>query len=275
MPLVIMCGIPCSGKTKRANELYIYLLSISKNTVLIRDDAVASIFNKNEIFSDSQKEKDFRSSLKSAAERQLSKDTVVILDAGNYIKGYRYELYCLSKSCKTTCCVIHCDLILDDCWKYNEEQDKSLQYTREIFDALVLRFESPDSRNRWDSPLFIAHKDEELQYENIANALFLRKAPPPNQSTQCPPLASTNFLYDLDCVTQEITKAVIEAQKTGIIGDPITVPKAEQKISLHRVLPVGELMRIRRQFISYTKSHPVYDSNRIPNVFVQYINRSI
>lgn len=52
------------------------------------------------------------------------------------------------------------------------------------FDALVLRFEAPDSRNRWDSPLFTILKDDTLPFEDISDALFKRKAPPPNQSTQ-------------------------------------------------------------------------------------------
>lgn len=52
------------------------------------------------------------------------------------------------------------------------------------FDALVLRFEAPDSRNRWDSPLFTILKDDTLPFEAISDALFKRKAPPPNQSTQ-------------------------------------------------------------------------------------------
>lgn len=52
------------------------------------------------------------------------------------------------------------------------------------FDALVQRFEAPDSRNRWDSPLFTILKDDTLPVEAISDALFKRKAPPPNQSTQ-------------------------------------------------------------------------------------------
>lgn len=51
------------------------------------------------------------------------------------------------------------------------------------FDGLVMRFEPPDSRNRWDSPLFIVHLDEQLPFEQIYEALFINKAPPPNHST--------------------------------------------------------------------------------------------
>lgn len=52
------------------------------------------------------------------------------------------------------------------------------------FDALVLRFEAPDSRNRWDSPLFTVLKDDPPPFQAISDALFKRKAPPANQSTQ-------------------------------------------------------------------------------------------
>lgn len=53
------------------------------------------------------------------------------------------------------------------------------------FDGLVQRFEAPDSRNRWDSPLFTLHWDEELPLEAVWEALRGRKAPPPNLATQC------------------------------------------------------------------------------------------
>ncbi|XP_054712747.1 LOW QUALITY PROTEIN: protein KTI12 homolog [Uloborus diversus] len=200
---------------------------------------------------------------------------VVILDSGNYVKGYRYELYCLSKSCKTTHCVIHCDLLSSDCWLHNTTRQPDQIYEKHIFDALIQRFEAPDSRNRWDSPLFTLHKDEQLPLENIAMALFMQKAPPPNLSTQCQPLASTNFLYDLDRTTQDIVKNILDAQKTSVPGDTISIPNTEQKIVLFKILTAGELSRIRRQFISYTKSHPVYDSNNITNMFIQYVNKSI
>ena len=46
-----------------------------------------------------------------------------------------------------------------------------------------MRFEAPESRHRWDSPLFIVHADEELPSHTIYDALFHKKAPPPNMST--------------------------------------------------------------------------------------------
>jgi protein KTI12 len=43
----------------------------------------------------------------------LNADTFVILDSLNYIKGYRYELYCLARSQRTPHCVVHIDCSYD------------------------------------------------------------------------------------------------------------------------------------------------------------------
>lgn len=40
------------------------------------------------------------------AKRALSRDTFVILDGMNYIKGVRYQLWCEAKAVGTTCCVV-------------------------------------------------------------------------------------------------------------------------------------------------------------------------
>ncbi|GFT36314.1 protein KTI12 homolog, partial [Nephila pilipes] len=89
------------------------------------------------------------------------------------------------------------------------------------------------------------------------------------------PLTSTNFLYDLDKVTQGIVKSILNGQKLSSPGDYITIPEAEQKIHIMDPLTAGELARIRRQFISYMKSHPVSDGSKIPNMFVQFVNKNI
>ncbi len=55
---------------------------------------------------DNFSEKNLRASLKSSVERQLSRDVVVILDSLNYIKGYRYELYCIARALRTPHCIV-------------------------------------------------------------------------------------------------------------------------------------------------------------------------
>lgn len=51
-------------------------------------------------------------------------------------------------------------------------------------EELMMRFEEPNSNQRWDSPLFVIHPEDELPYDQISDALFNRKPPPPNMATQ-------------------------------------------------------------------------------------------
>lgn len=46
-------------------------------------------------------------------------------------------------------------------------------------------------------------------------------------------------------------------------------------VALNRAVNMAELRRIRRQFITYTKMHPVEDTKKIANMFVQYLNSSL
>lgn len=89
MPIIVISGLPASGKSTRARELQNYFLSRDKVVHLISENVAVpkALFEKNAFFSDSQKEKIVRSDLKSEASRQLNNEDVVILDACNYIKG--------------------------------------------------------------------------------------------------------------------------------------------------------------------------------------------
>lgn len=52
------------------------------------------------------------------------------------------------------------------------------------FDELVTRYEEPEGRNRWDSPLFtVIYDDATIPGDKIWDAVILRKPPPPNFST--------------------------------------------------------------------------------------------
>lgn len=89
MPLIILTGYPCSGKTRRGQELADYFRERGKTVHVVCENLAIpkADFPKNEYFADSQKEKIVRADLKSETVRLLTKDNVVILDGGNYIKG--------------------------------------------------------------------------------------------------------------------------------------------------------------------------------------------
>merc|ERR1711879_780276 len=69
-----------------------------------------SIYTETKLKSTHKLEKRLRGNLKAATERALAnKDNLVILDHGNYIKGWRYELHCMAKSTRTKSMILYLD----------------------------------------------------------------------------------------------------------------------------------------------------------------------
>ncbi|KAK2725603.1 protein KTI12 homolog [Artemia franciscana] len=272
MPLVVISGIPCSGKTYFANRLAAALTKQGKECIIVSE---TNQYPKDVLFSDTRLEKDLRGFIKSEVQRLLTSDLVVIVDSKNYIKGYRYELYCISKSVGSTQVTVHCDILPEDAWKRNLQLPLSDQYSKSVFDALVFRYEAPDSRNRWDSPLFTARSGEEPPVDDVIISLYGRKPPPPNQSTQSQPLSATNFLYELDQATQKVVSHILEMQKVVGQGSKIQVPGSNETFTFARMYTTAELSRLKRQFISYTKSHPLQDASKIPTLFLSYLKQTL
>ena len=199
-------------------------------------------------------------------------------DSLNYIKGYRYELYCLSKHVKTTQCVLHCVVSPDDDARaWNSARADPERYTPEVFDSLVMRYEAPDSRNRWDSPLFIVPPNDPLPGEALMGVLLNRKPPPPNLSTQSQPLSSSDFLHLLDRHTQEVVSQIMHTQRVSPGDTPVVScgPAPSDKLRLPRHVTMAELRRLRRQYINYTKLHPPDNHSVIPSLFIQYLSSSL
>lgn len=275
MPLIIMCGFPSSGKTMAGNIIKKYMEEEMKKSVFFINENELLDREKNDIFADSNKEKPIRSALRGHVERNLSRESVIILDGLNYIKSFRYELFCLCKAEKTLHCIVQCCYPKETCWKWNDTRPDNERYTREIFDSLMMRFEEPDSRNRWDSPLFTVTIETELDLVGIYESLFERSAKPPNQSTLPTPLSSANFMQDLDQVTQSIITEVLEQQNISVVGDSLKISGTDEKVLFLKNWTMAELRRLKRQFINYQKLHPVENLTKLKTMYVQFINNSI
>ncbi|KIV83339.1 hypothetical protein PV11_05372 [Exophiala sideris] len=142
MPLIIITGLPCSGKTHRAQQIAADLKAYisadpasSKRTVQIINSHHASSDSphdlskdktpeslRDQIYNSAAQEKNARAAEFSAIKRAVSKDNIVIADGLNYIKGYRYQLWCEAKAAGTRCCVVHVAAQEDECNEWNRER---------------------------------------------------------------------------------------------------------------------------------------------------------
>lgn len=59
-----------------------------------------------DVYREARTEKDARAAEYSAVKRALDRDTIVVADGLNYIKGFRYQLYCEAKAVQSPNCVV-------------------------------------------------------------------------------------------------------------------------------------------------------------------------
>lgn len=127
------------------------------------------------VYHTARDEKDARAEEMSAIKRLLTRDSIVIADGLNYIKGFRYQLNCEAKAVQTPSCVIHIGVPADKCREHHMCRIKSgieNCYAEEDFENLIFRYEEPNGMARWDSPLFtVVYDDETPPFEQIWEAM--------------------------------------------------------------------------------------------------------
>ncbi|KAI3423881.1 hypothetical protein D9Q98_009715 [Chlorella vulgaris] len=180
MPLIVISGLPCSGKSKAAAVLAEVCRLRGQDVQIVDEDSLH--LQRNESYKDATSEKVARGTLMAAVDRNLTRKLTVILDTHNNIKGYRYQLWCIARLAGTRYCLVHVDTPPETCRQCNQEREAASSYSETIFEDLACRFERPDSKNRWDSPLFTLRPllgSSQMQEQLEAVAAAVADAPRP------------------------------------------------------------------------------------------------
>ncbi|ROV98178.1 hypothetical protein VSDG_04386 [Cytospora chrysosperma] len=329
MPLIIVTGLPTSGKSTRAKQLHDYIADkiqsqpqlASKYRLHLISDQTQSISRTVYDLSPEKvpahtrsanaSEKDARASLSSAVKRVLSARDIVILDGLNYIKGWRYQLYCEAKNLTTPNVLLQIGCPLDRARAVNEARLRRREerlgagedvagddeapegaYEPGNWENLVFRYEEPNPMSRWDSPLFtLIWDDQEAQTSKVFDDMWEviagegRKLIRPNQATvQRSRDVGGDYLYVLDRETQDIVKKILEQQseegggevkisKNGEAGgDTLVVEMPGKKIGL------PQLQRYRRAYMNMNRGGIGLEAvgnmavSRMRESFVGYLN---
>lgn len=291
MPLVLVSGFPSAGKTTRALQLRQFFESkiaegpadarIARLKVHLVNDQTLGV--PRSVYHTAKAEKDARAEEYSAVKRLLSRDDIVIADGLNYIKGFRYQLYCEAKAVQTPSCVVHVGTPAAKCRQINArllaDADADGGYDEEDFENLIFRYEEPNGMTRWDSPLFTVLDDDETPpFDQIWDALVgsdgKAKVVRPNQATVLKPATEQNYLYELDKTTSDILAQIMTYQKDhpGEGGGQVSVSGVEQVLELPATpMTLPQLQRIRRQFITLNRQHSISKA-RVKEIFVGYLN---
>lgn len=145
MALVVVCGLPCSGRTTRSDQLKSYFQaqfsesapssphSASdtfhiKRCVILSDATLSSEQKSRESYALQSTEKPARAAYLSLVVRHLALDSIVIADggAGTNIKGFRYQLWCAAREAGVRFACVFVSATREDCERRNAQKSSNL-----------------------------------------------------------------------------------------------------------------------------------------------------
>ncbi|KAK4165444.1 chromatin associated protein KTI12 [Cladorrhinum sp. PSN259] len=306
MPIIIVTGLPTSGKSHRAQQLHSYFAEriasssetktkyrlhlISDDTQSISRDVYDLSTLPQHVRSANASEKDARASIYAAVKRVLSPRDIVILDGLNYIKGWRYQLHTEAKNLATPSVILQIGCPVDRAKEINEREQR---YAKENWENLVFRYEEPNPMTRWDSPLFtIIWEDTEEEAKGVFEKMWdtiageNKVVVKPNQSTvQRDKDPGGDYLYVLEKETQDIVKKILERQNEVGEGGEVRLPKGgndgEEELVIElpgKKVGLPQLQRYRRAFVAMNRGGIGLEmvgklqAGRLRESFVGYLN---
>eukprot|EP01105_Mastigella_eilhardi_P005695 TRINITY_DN17347_c0_g1_i1.p1 TRINITY_DN17347_c0_g1~~TRINITY_DN17347_c0_g1_i1.p1 ORF type:complete len:289 (-),score=106.13 TRINITY_DN17347_c0_g1_i1:62-928(-) len=287
MPLLVVCGLPCSGRTTLARAVRDHLTAKQQQVVVHVVNEETLHIDMATGYASTEEEKLTRSLVKSEVERLIlgsGGGVVVICDAlCTYVKGFRYELSCAAKASGVTYCVALCDTPAEIARNRAAASDFARYGGAAAYDALARKaaspFEVPTERNRFDRPLIVAPGGaaDPAALEAVHAALFLRQAPRPNLSTAASKAEETAVANQADRVTLDVIGEVLHAANSptftpgpvALCGNGTVVT-----VVLRRKVGMAELRRVRAQFMRMALPHLASVTN-VRTAFADYLTATL
>jgi len=265
MAVVVCSGYPCSGKSFRSNQIKEFfqkrdIQSGGSKQIIVLSENSHSLDIKRSAYDTSAAEKPARAALLTAIIRLISPDTILIVDAPNYIKGFRYQIYCAAREVKVRVATVYVLTSQEQCREWNKLREGDDRYSDETLENLFLRYEEPSSMVRWDSPLFTLLWSDESIPQSTLDALWdavdKGKVSNPNSGTVATVKAPTDALATLEKTTLSIMQQIMSSQDG--FGGFITLSPTPSSSPLKLMLPprnitLPELSRLKRQFVTAQK----------------------
>eukprot|EP00871_Galdieria_phlegrea_P003138 jgi/Galph1/3825/GphlegSOOS_G2473.1 len=289
MPLLVLCGYPQSGKTTFTRELQKVCMEKAIPVKVVADDSIGQ--SRDSLY----KYMSFRVArglIRTEVERLVDKETLL----NNFLKGFRYELFCLARALNTQYALLFCSCTKDQVHSRN----KALRETGEDFYSedgilsstllvsannnvwlvlvgLLERFEFPDSENRWERPPFIVSEETDLNTLVEEVIIYCKDKKSSLRSViatrKLPSNANSSF-EQVEKITQRIENEIFEGCEPNI---PFRITGVPSPLQLSRKVSLAELRKVRRSFIRVVqRNFPNYKTDsQVAESFVEYLKHQL
>lgn len=241
--LIILVGLPASGKSAFALKLKEQLEKSFKNKVKIIDPDII----RDEVFPNSfnfKNEPQIREKNKHSVRKHLIKGDIVINDDLNYYSSMRHDLKLIADSLNIGYYIIYISTPLNICLKRNEERGKPIP--NEVIKNIYNKFDNFD-KYKWDTPFDIydiTQTSDAIQFiENLSNKLTvdLQEQKKSKKVLQTKP--SSSIREELDLITRKSVGELLKNPKYHISKKAISEyrksfikNRADEELDVNKIL---------------------------------------
>jgi len=131
-------------------------------------------------------------------------------------------------------------------------------------------------------PTFVVHDERDAPFQEILDCVSAKYTSQINMATEHQKMSDTNYLHNLDKITQDVVKAVLQRQEEISVGDQLIISLTQRPLRLTRKLTMAELRRLRQTYVTFAKSLTGTKSSfgeqtpdEIAAGFMEYLNSQI
>jgi selenocysteine-specific elongation factor len=166
--LLILCGIPSSGKSRLAEEIANRLTKEHGYlTVIVASDTFRHMTSTYKSRFEPELEEFVRGATYRTIEEALRNGLLVISDDTNYYRSIRRHLKRIAERARAGFAIIYVNTPLDTALKWNKERGEPIPNT--LIEEIHQKLDSPGEKYTWDTPIHIAdmNKNELNELTNL------------------------------------------------------------------------------------------------------------
>ena len=231
--LLILCGLPASGKTRLARSIQRELEAQMKVVIVRTDD-----WRKEEYYSPFLPENEVRvrQLAKIRVKELVTNGTSVIHDDTNYYTSMRHELRSIALSQHCVFAIVYVSTTLETALQWNRQRRSNIP--DEVIIRIDARLDIPGSRYTWDKPIVIVNLgSQDTGYATKKITEQLRKLNPIKDEDYI--LEKITIVEKYDVLTRKIVKEFLQDYPAYRGNPKITQIRREimEKVKISNRLP--------------------------------------
>ena len=152
--LVILCGVPCSGKSTLAKEVANLLENKFKySTAVVTSDTFRHMIPTYQYRFEPELEQFVRGATYETIRAALKQGLVVISDDINYYASIRRRLVRMAQQCKADYAIIYVNTPLEVAIDWNKKRGEPIPNS--LIEEIYYKLDEPGKEYKWDKPLMV------------------------------------------------------------------------------------------------------------------------